>query len=150
MMGTRTGFVHLTAHEWFTLILWVGDHTKLLPEPPTPPEPISNQSPDSAPDKTGNNRDTESEELNAPILPPPDSLAQPISNQSPDSAPDKTGNNRDTESEELNAPILPLPTHSLNPFPTNPLIPPLIKQETTGKWNLDEEPPPFENPDFDI
>jgi hypothetical protein len=112
MMGTRTGFVHLTAHEWFTLILWVGDHTKLLPEPPTPPEPISNQSPDSAPDKTGNNRDT--------------------------------------ESVELNAPILPLPTHSLNPFPTNPLIPPLIKQETTGKWNLDEEPPPFENPDFDI
>jgi hypothetical protein len=112
LMGTRTGFVHLTAHEWFTLIRWVGDHTKRLPEPPSPPEPRSNNPPDSSPDKTGNYRNTESETPNDSILPtppPPDSPAQPISNQSPDSSPDKTGNYRDTASEELNAPLFPAP-----------------------------------------
>jgi hypothetical protein len=112
LMGTRTGFVHLTAHEWFTLINWVGDHTKMLPEPPTPPEPRSNNPPDSSPDKTGNYRDTESEELNAPLFPtppPPDSPAQTNSNETPDSPPDKTGNNREIESEESNDPILPTP-----------------------------------------
>jgi hypothetical protein len=69
---------------------------------PTLPEHPSNNPPDSSPDKTGNIRELESEELNAPIFPPLDSLDQPISNQSPDPAPDKTGNNRETEFEGYN------------------------------------------------
>jgi hypothetical protein len=119
-MGTRTSFVRLTAHEWVALINWVGDHTKLLPEP------ISNESPDSTPDKTGNNRDTESEILNDPVLPippPPNSLTQPISNPPPDPAPDKTGNNREIESVELNDLILSPPDSSDKPISNQPSDP---------------------------
>jgi hypothetical protein len=68
-------------------------------------EPPSNESPDSAPDKTGNNRDPESETTNTPIfLTPllPNPPAQTISNETADRSPDKTGNNREIKFEELN------------------------------------------------
>jgi hypothetical protein len=137
LMGTRTGFVHLTAHEWFTLINWVGDHTKMLPEPPTPPEPRSNNPPDPAPDKTGNYREIESEESNDSVLPPPpppDSPAQTNSNETPDSPPDKTGNYREIESEELNAPLLPPPSSPDSPTQTNSNQIPDSPPDKTGNY----------------
>jgi hypothetical protein len=156
LMGTRTGFVHLTAHEWFTLINWVGDHTKMLPEPPTPPEPRSNNPPDPTPDKTGNNREIESEELNDPIFPtptPPDSPAQTNSNEIPDPTPDKTGNNREIESEESNDPVLPPPDSRDQPISNEPPDP---SPDKTGNYRDTESeelndplfptPPPPDSP----
>jgi hypothetical protein len=49
-----------------------------LPNQDTPPKPPSNQTPDLVPDKTGNNRNAESETTNAlilPTLPPTNALS---------------------------------------------------------------------------
>jgi hypothetical protein len=157
LMGTRTGFVHLTAHEWFTLIRWVGDHTRLLPEPPSPPEPRSNNPPDPSPDKTGNNRDTESETPNDSIFPappPPDSPTQTNSNETPDSPPDKTGNNRDTESEESNDPVLPPPDSPDQPISNQSPDPSPDKtgnnRHTKSEESNDPVLPPPDSPDQPI
>jgi hypothetical protein len=75
-------------------------------------QPNSNTAPDPTPDKTGNNRESEFEELSLPILPappPPDSLVQPNSNTAPDPTPDKTGNNREIEFKELNLEYTDIP-----------------------------------------
>jgi hypothetical protein len=68
--------------------------------------------PDPTPDKTGNNRESQFEELNLSILPtphPPDSLVQTNSNTTPDLTPDKTGNNREIEFKELNLEYTDIP-----------------------------------------
>jgi hypothetical protein len=107
MLGVRTGVIHLTPREWLALIAWVGTHTTTLKALGTPPKPPSNQNPDRSPDKTGNNREFESETSNDPrsAAPPPTAApSQTRSNQNPDRSPDKTGNNREIESETSNDP----------------------------------------------
>jgi hypothetical protein len=77
-----------------------------------PVQTNSNTTPDPTPDKTGNNRESEFEELNLPSLPtspPPDSPVQTNSNTTPDPTPDKTGNNRAIEFKELNLEYTDIP-----------------------------------------
>jgi hypothetical protein len=77
-----------------------------------PVQTNSNMTPDPTPDKTGNNRESQFEELNLSILPtphPPDSLVQTNSNTTPDLTPDKTGNNREIEFKELNLEYTDIP-----------------------------------------
>jgi hypothetical protein len=113
----REKLIELTDHEWFTLIKWVSGHTKMVPVQRTLPKPTSNDPPDSSPDKTGNNRDTESEDSNDPVPPPPDSPSQTISNDPPDPSPDKTGNNSEAEFEESHPTAAPPPdTRSYRPL----------------------------------
>jgi hypothetical protein len=99
-----------------------------------PVQTNSNTTPDPTPDKTGNNRESEFEELNFPILPtppPPDLLVQTNSNTTPDPTPDKTGNNRESEFEELNLPILPTPPPD-SPVQTNSNTTPDPTPDKTG------------------
>jgi hypothetical protein len=119
-IGNQGAVENLNAtHPLYNLFVLLYNETALLHRSSNgltapPVQTNSNTTPDPTPDKTGNNKESEFEELNLPILPAPpcpDSPVQTNSNTTSDPTPDKTGNNKEVEFKELNPLNFPNSAH---------------------------------------